>query len=177
MAGRLRRKALSAEIGFAYVPSPFGDLLAATTGRGLVRLAFPDEEPGEVLELIEADLSVGAVESPRRLDAVRKELDEYFAGRRTRFETDVDLSLVCGFSRRVLEATARIPFGSVSTYGDVAARAGSPRGARAAGNALRGNPVPILVPCHRVVPSGGGLGGYGGHEERKAFLLELEGAR
>jgi methylated-DNA-[protein]-cysteine S-methyltransferase len=110
-------------------------------------------------------------------DPVRRELDAYFEGRRRTFRSAIDWSLASGrFSRRVLEETARIPFGSVSTYGDVAGRAGSPRAARAAGNALHDNPVPIVVPCHRVVPSSGGIGKYGGNEWRKAYLLRLEGA-
>jgi methylated-DNA-[protein]-cysteine S-methyltransferase len=110
-------------------------------------------------------------------ESVRRQLDDYFEGRRRGFRTSVDWALVPqGLFRRVLEETARIPFGSVSTYGDVAKRAGSPRAARAAGNALHDNPVPIVVPCHRVVPSSGGIGKYGGEEWRKAFLLKLEGA-
>ena len=97
-------------------------------------------------------------------------------GRRTSFELPIDWSLTGGFGRRVLERTARIPYGEVSTYKDVAAAAGSPRGARAAGNALGANPIPIVVPCHRVLHSDGGIGGYGGGIENKQFLLRLEGA-
>jgi methylated-DNA-[protein]-cysteine S-methyltransferase len=108
---------------------------------------------------------------------VRRQLDTYFDGRTRAFRTRIDWSLIPdGFFRRVLEETARIPFGAVSTYGTVANLAGSPRAARAAGNALHENPVPIVVPCHRVVPASGGIGQYGGQEWRKAFLLRLEGA-
>jgi methylated-DNA-[protein]-cysteine S-methyltransferase len=122
-------------------------------------------------------LSPRVLESASMTEGVRRQLDDYFDGRRRGFRTTIDWSLVSqGFFRRVLEETARIPFGSVSTYGEVAKRAGSPRAARAAGNALHDNPVPIVVPCHRVVPSGGGIGKYGGQEWRKAFLLGLEGA-
>jgi methylated-DNA-[protein]-cysteine S-methyltransferase len=108
---------------------------------------------------------------------VRRELDEYFAGRRRRFEVTLDWSLITPFARRVLRMTAAIPYGGHLSYAEVAAEAGSPRGARAAGNALGSNPIPIVIPCHRVLHSGGGLGGYGGGLERKRYLLELEGAR
>jgi methylated-DNA-[protein]-cysteine S-methyltransferase len=108
---------------------------------------------------------------------VRHELEDYFAGRRRTFDTPIDWSLVRGFAVGVLQATAQVPFGQVTTYQDVAGAAGSPRAARAAGNALGSNPIPIVVPCHRVVHAGGGLGGYTGGLERKRFLLRLEGAR
>jgi methylated-DNA-[protein]-cysteine S-methyltransferase len=115
------------------------------------------------------------LEAPARLDPVRRELDEYFEGRRTRFELPIDWTLVDGFGRRVLEATAAIPFGGTSTYAQVATLAGSPRGSRAAGNALGANPLPIVVPCHRVLRTGGGLGGYTGGLGRKETLLRIEG--
>jgi len=156
----------------AEMPSPMGNLLVALTQRGVARIAFP-EELGALDELAEQG---GIVRDGAALEPVIRQLDDYFSGRRRRFTIAVDLSGVGGFARRALEATARIPYGSVATYGEVAARAGSPRGARAAGNALAGNPVPIVVPCHRVVPAGGGIGSYGGHEKRKEFLLRLEGS-
>jgi methylated-DNA-[protein]-cysteine S-methyltransferase len=127
-----------------------------------------------LLELAE-DVSPRLLEAPARLDSIRRQLDEYFEGRRTRFEVPLDWRLSHGFGRRVLRHTARIPYGDVSTYKEVAAAAGSPRAFRAAGNALGGNPIPIVVPCHRVLHTGGGLGGYGGGLDRKEFLLELEG--
>ncbi len=161
-------------ITYATIPSPLGDLLAATTAAGLVRLAYPEEDGDSVIEELSAldpDVRSGA------LDEQRRELDEYFGGVRQRFEIPVDLSLAEGqFTTQVLQATARVPYGATSTYGDIAGMAGSPRGARAAGNALRTNPVPIVVPCHRVIQASGGLGGYGGREDRKAWLLQLEGA-
>ena len=163
------------DVAYAVTASPFGDLVVAVTRRGLVRLAYPNEEPGAVLEELAARVSPRVLEVPGRLDPLRRQLDEYFAGRRTRFETPVDLSLVRGFTREVLRATRRIPFGSVRTYRDVATRAGSPNAYRAAGNALGSNPIPIVVPCHRVVHAGGGLGGYTGGLERKVLLLQLEG--
>jgi len=163
------------DVATARVPSPFGELIVATTPRGLVRLAYPNEGRDEVLEELASALSPRVLEAPRRLDEVRRELEEYFEGRRRRFEFPVDYALTRGFTQRVLRATARIPFGSVSTYMQVAGRAGNPRAYRAAGNALASNPIPIVVPCHRVLHSGGGLGGYTGGLERKRFLLSLEG--
>ena len=171
-----RRRGL-VDIGYTTVDTPVGTLFVASTGKGLVRLAFPEEPFDHVLEELAETLSPRLLEDPRRTDTVRRQLEAYFEGRVRRFRTPIDWSLTApGFSKRVLEATAAIPFGSVSTYGDVAKRAGSPRAARAAGNALHDNPIPIVVPCHRVVPSGGGVGKYGGQEWRKEFLLDLEGA-
>jgi methylated-DNA-[protein]-cysteine S-methyltransferase len=165
------------DVAYAEVDSPIGTLLIATTRDGLVRLSYPEEPFEAVLVELADAISPRLLEVPRMTDPLRRELDAYFEGRVRRFRSAVDWSLMpSGFGRRVLEETARIPFGSVSTYGDVAGRAGSPRAARAAGNALHDNPVPIVVPCHRVVPSGGGIGKYGGNEWRKAFLLRLEGA-
>lgn len=165
------------DVAVATVDSPVGTLLLAVTRRGLVRVAFPEERLDLVLEELAEDLSPRVLEDPRALDRVRRQLEEYFDGRRRKFETRIDWTLAPhGFSRKVLEMTARIPYGSVSTYGEMAKRAGSPRAARAAGNALHDNPVPIVVPCHRVVPSGGGIGKYGGSEWRKEWLLRLEGA-
>ncbi|HYP49222.1 MAG TPA: methylated-DNA--[protein]-cysteine S-methyltransferase, partial [Thermoleophilaceae bacterium] len=120
-------------------------------------------------------ISQRVLEAPARLDRARRELEEYFDGRRRTFEVPLDWSLTKGFFRAVLQETARIGFGQVSTYAGVAKGAGSPRAVRAAGNALGSNPMPVVVPCHRVLHSGGGLGGYTGGLERKEFLLELEG--
>ncbi|HEX2030367.1 MAG TPA: methylated-DNA--[protein]-cysteine S-methyltransferase [Actinomycetota bacterium] len=174
-AERARRDGL-VDVAYASVDSPIGPLLLAATARGVVRLAYPDERTDAVLEHLAAGVSPRVLEAPGALDEARRELDEYFDGRRRRFDVGIDLALVQGFTRRVLRATSRIPFGAVSTYRDVAGRAGSPRASRAAGNALGANPIPIVVPCHRVVHSGGGLGGYTGGLERKRFLLALEGA-
>ncbi|MGH2676642.1 MAG: methylated-DNA--[protein]-cysteine S-methyltransferase, partial [Actinomycetota bacterium] len=156
--------------------SPLGRLVVAVTPRGLVRLAYPDEREGEVLEELAAGISPRILRLPGKTDEIRRELEEYFEGRRRRFEFPVDWTLTRGFTRKVLRATARIPFGSLRTYREVASRAGSERAYRAAGNALGSNPIPIVVPCHRVVHTGGGLGGYTGGLERKEFLLDLEGA-
>jgi len=165
-----------ADISYAPVDSPFGTLHAATTKRGLVRVAFPEESVESVLEALARRLSPRIVEAPASLDAVKRELEEYFAGRRRTFDLALDWALIAPFGRRVLRMTAAIPYGGHLSYAEVAAEAGSPRGARAAGNALGANPIPIVIPCHRVLRSGGALGGYGGGLDRKRFLLELEGA-
>jgi len=166
-----------ADVVYALVDSPLGTLFLARTERGLVRLAYEDLHGGAdpLLERLAAELSPRVVESPPRLDDVRRELDEYFAGRRKRFDIPVDMSLMRPFARRVLGVTARIPFGATSTYAKVAAEAGSPRAARAAGGALGSNPIAIVVPCHRVLGSTGTLHGYTGGLHRKQHLLELEG--
>jgi methylated-DNA-[protein]-cysteine S-methyltransferase len=165
-----------ADISYAPVDSPFGPLLLAATRRGLARVAFPEEDLDSVLSRLAARVSPRIVEAPAALETMRRELDEYFAGRRTRFELPLDWTLVGPFGRRVLAITAQIPYGAVLSYAQVAARAGSPHGSRAAGNALGANPIPIVVPCHRVLRSGGALGGYAGGLERKRMLLALEGA-
>ena len=165
-----------ADVAYATVDSPFGVLLVASTGRGVVRIAFRPEDPDDVLEELSRKISPRVLEAPARLDDLRRELGEYFAGERHTFDLPLDWRLVRGFSERVLRATARIPYGSVSTYMSMAAAAGNPRAYRAAGNALGSNPIPIVVPCHRVLATGGGLGGYGGGLPMKQALLELEGA-
>lgn len=175
VAAFLRRADRERGVDVAYeeVDSPLGRLVVAVTARGLVRLAYPGEE--DVLDELARDVSPRILRLAGRTEEARRELDEYFEGRRVRFEVPVDWSLTTGFTRKVLRATARIPFGELSTYREVASRAGSERAYRAAGNALGSNPIPIVVPCHRVVHSGGGLGGYTGGLERKEFLLTLEG--
>jgi methylated-DNA-[protein]-cysteine S-methyltransferase len=163
------------DVAYATLDSALGTLLLASTPRGLVRLAYVDDGEDEILAHLAAMISPRVLSSPRKLDESRRELDEYLAGRRRSFDIAVDWSLSDGFRRRVLEATARIPYGTVSTYGRIAADAGSPGGSRAAGNALGANPLPIVVPCHRVVRAGGSLGGYTGGVERKRLLLDVEG--
>jgi methylated-DNA-[protein]-cysteine S-methyltransferase len=165
-----------ADVSYAFEPSPVGELLVAVTPRGLIRIAYGAEERSDsVLEELARRVSPRMLEAPAALDAVRRELDEYFGGKRTAFDIPVDWRLHDGFSRRVLRATARIPYGRLLTYAQVAAKAGSPRGSRAAGNALGSNRIPIVVPCHRVVRTGGALGGYTGGVARKEYLLDLEG--
>ena len=174
---RRARRAGLVDVGYASGETTLGRLLVASTREGLVRLAFPEEREDDVLDELSEAISPRVLESASMTESVRRQLDAYFDGRLHGFRAKVDWALTPpGFFRRVLEATARIPFGSVSTYGSVAKVAGSPRAARAAGNALHDNPIPIVVPCHRVVPSVGGIGKYGGREWRKQFLLQLEGA-
>jgi methylated-DNA-[protein]-cysteine S-methyltransferase len=163
-------------VNCATVDSPFGSLFAAATDRGLVRLAFPEQDASAVVEELAGKLCAPVSQSPAALDPWRRELEEYFGGSRKRFESPLDWSLIGVFAQKVLGATYAIPYGQVLTYSDVATRAGSPRGSRAAGNALGANPIPIVIPCHRVLRAGGSLGGYGGGLERKRHLLTLEGA-
>ncbi len=178
-AARFAERASAAgllDVAYARLDSPLGTLTLASTERGLVRVAFPEEGTEAVLEELAARVSPRILEAPAQLDPVRRELEQYFSGSRRRFDLDVDLSLAAPFARRVLGAAAKIPYGGVGSYALVAGEAGSPRGSRAAGNALGSNPVPIVVPCHRVLRAGGALGGYAGGPERKRWLLELEGA-
>jgi methylated-DNA-[protein]-cysteine S-methyltransferase len=165
------------DVAYTTVDSPVGIVLVAATHRGLVRIAFGAQfDADRVIEDLSERISPRVLEVPSYFDGVRRELDEYFEGRRTSFDLPLDWQLTRGFTRQVLRRTAQIPYGEVSTYQKVAAAAGSPRAYRAAGNALGSNPIPIVVPCHRVLHSGGGLGGYGGGLERKEFLLKLEGS-
>ena len=178
-AGRLSSRLAAeglADVSYAPAESPFGPLLLAATRRGLVRLAFPEEDIDSVLERLARKISPRIVEAPAPLEPARRELEEYFGGARRSCELKLDWALVGGFGQRVLRATSQIPYGGVLSYQEVAADAGSPRGYRAAGNALGANPIPIVIPCHRVILSGGAPGNYGGGSERKRWLLELEGA-
>lgn len=165
------------DVAYAGVDSPFGRLLVAATPRGLVRIDYLlDGSETEALERLAARISPRLLEAPGEVDHVRRELDEYFAGQRRDFDLALDWRLTAGFSRRVLRATARVGYGHTSTYAELARRAGSSRAHRAAGNALHHNPLPIVVPCHRVLRTGGGLGGYAGGLPVKERLLRLEGA-
>ncbi len=169
--------ALEAEVVYCELESPVGSLLAAATPSGLARLAYVDWNGGvdAVLEALAARLSPRIVHAPPRFEQLRRELGEYFDGDRDRFELPLDLAVVAPFGREVLAACARIPFGATATYTEVAVEAGRPQASRAAGNALGANPIPIVVPCHRVLRSGGGLGGYTGGLGIKEHLLRLEG--
>jgi methylated-DNA-[protein]-cysteine S-methyltransferase len=163
------------DLAYAEVDSPLGRLLAVATPTGLVHLGYPNRPADDQLEALAARISPRNVEAPAALDPVRRQLDEYFGGRRRDFDLALDWQLSAGFARAVLERTAAIPFGETRTYGEMAAAAGSPRAFRAAGSALGSNSIPIVVPCHRVLRSGGGLGGYGGGLDVKRELLTLEG--
>jgi methylated-DNA-[protein]-cysteine S-methyltransferase len=164
------------DVAYTEFDSPVGRLLLAATPRGLVRITFPVESPEVVLEQLASTVSPRVLESPARLDEVRRELDRYFEGRLHEFDLPLDWQLSRGFYRKVLRATARIPYGQTRSYSEMASKAGSPRAVRATGTALGSNPLPIIVPCHRVLRTGGALGGYGGGLEVKQALLELEGA-
>jgi methylated-DNA-[protein]-cysteine S-methyltransferase len=169
------------DIAYAEVDSPFGKLLVARTDRGVVRLKLPGGRDGrisaeETLEDLATNISPRVLEAPNRLDEERRELEEYFEGRRQKFDVPVDWSLTSpGFRSRALHAVARIPYGRTRTYAEIAKSAGNPRAFRAAGTACGHNPIPLIVPCHRVVQSGGGIGNYGGGPEMKKALLDLEG--
>ena len=165
------------DVAYASLDTPLGTSIVAATSRGLVRVALPNERPDDMLAHLARRLSPRVLEFPARLDEARRELEQYFEGKRTHFDLRLDWRLSHpGFYRRVLRAMSRVPFGQVITYTEAAERAGSPRAIRAAGTALGSNPLPIVVPCHRVVRSGGAIGNYGGGPEMKRFLLELEGA-
>lgn len=163
------------DLAYCEVDSPLGTLLAVATPEGLVKLGYPNVPADAQLEALAAAISPRMLEAPERLDAVRRELDQYFEGRRRDFDLPIDWRLTAGFVQKVLRETARIPFGQTRSYAEMARSAGSPRAFRAAGSALGANPIPIVVPCHRVLRTGGGLGGYGGGLDVKRRLLELEG--
>ena len=175
-AGRAEREGLI-DVAYATLDSPLGPLLALGTERGLLMLSYADEAVDAKLARVAERISPRILEAPGRLDAARRELDEYFSGTRRRFGIPVDWSLISGYARAVLEATSAIPYGGAMSYGEVSAVAGNPRGARATGNALGSNPIPIVIPCHRVLRSTGAVGGYTGGLDRKRFLLALEAER
>jgi methylated-DNA-[protein]-cysteine S-methyltransferase len=163
------------DVAYTVEDSPLGPLLLAASPQGLLRLAYPTADHDAVLADLAARISPRVIAAPARLDDTRRQLEAYFAGRRRHFDLALDRRLMRpGFFGQVLAATAQIPYGTVSSYRRVAEAAGSPRAFRAAGSALGANPLPVIIPCHRVLASGGGLGGYTGGTERKSLLLELE---
>jgi methylated-DNA-[protein]-cysteine S-methyltransferase len=164
------------DVGYATVDSPVGPLLVAATPAGVVRVSFAREGFDDVLETLAERVSPRLLEAPARLDAPRRQIEEYFDGRRSAFDVPVDWRLSSGFRARVLHAIASIPYGRTGTYRTVATAAGNPAAVRAAGTACATNPVPIIVPCHRVVRSDGTMGRYGGGEAAKRLLLEHEHA-
>lgn len=162
------------DVAYRTVDSPVGPLLLAATREGLVRVAFAGEDQGSVLAGLGRAVSPRILEAPRRLDEVATQLEEYFTGRRRRFEVALDLRLASGFRRAVLDRLLDIAYGTTASYAAVAVAAGSPAAVRAVGSACATNPVPVVVPCHRVVRSDGSLGGYGGGLDAKRTLLSLE---
>lgn len=175
LAARADREGL-VEIAYTETESPIGNLLLAATDVGLVAVGWSSTDRDRLLGELADRIGPRVVEAPARLDSVRAELDRYFSGQLQRFESPLDWRLSRGFRREILTETARIPFGRTVSYAEIAERAGSPRAHRAAGSALGANPIPIVVPCHRVLRSDGGLGGYGGGLDVKRQLLRLEGA-
>jgi methylated-DNA-[protein]-cysteine S-methyltransferase len=155
--------------------TPVGALFVGVSERGLCRIGF-DPEPEAELDRLARQFGSRVLRSPRALDRVRTELDEYFAGRRHAFDLELDLRSAPEFHQRVLAELTRVEYGRTTTYGALAARVGSPRAARAVGTVMNRNPVPIVLPCHRVVGASGSLTGYGGGLDRKEWLLRLEGA-
>jgi methylated-DNA-[protein]-cysteine S-methyltransferase len=163
------------DVAYANVDSPFGSLLVASTRKGLVKVSFPAVYDTEAtLEELASQISPRVLEAPAKLDDVRRQLDLYFEGRLRKFDLTLDWRLTDGFRKRAQRAIARIPYGQTRSYAEIATSAGNERAVRAAGTACGANPIPIVVPCHRVLRSGGGLGGYGGGLPMKEALLELE---
>lgn len=163
------------DLGFDVVDSPIGPLFVAASARGLAAISY-DVEPDEQLERLVRIAGPAVLRSPSSVDAARRELDEYFEGRRRTFDLSLDLRALPPFTVSVLRELARVPYGETTTYGALAARVGRPRAARAVGTVMNRNRIPIVLPCHRVVGAGGDLVGYAGGLERKITLLELEGA-
>lgn len=175
LADRAEREGLL-DVAYRTVDSPVGDLLIAATETGLIRLAFPVQGHEAVLSSLAEQVSPRILRAPRRLDGVARQLDEYFAGRRQQFEVPLDLQLARGFRRVVLDHLREIGYGSTASYAAVASSSGNPKAVRAVGTACALNPVPIVVPCHRVVRSDGAVGGYAGGPDAKRALLTLEAA-
>ena len=170
------------DVAYTTIDTPFGETLVAQTDRGLIRVAFPHRR-GEttrdweaLLEEISEVVSPRILEAPARLDDARRQLDEYFEGKRKDFDLDIDWRLTRGFQSKAIRQIARIPYGRTLTYTQLAKKAGSPRAVRAVGTACGANPLPPIVPCHRVLPATGGIGNYGGGPDMKKALLKLEGA-
>jgi methylated-DNA-[protein]-cysteine S-methyltransferase len=162
------------DVAYRTVDSPIGTLLLAATPTGLVRVAFESEGFDTVLQHLADDLSPRVLEAPRRLDGAARQLHEYFAGRRSDLDVPIDLSLSRGFRRTVLSYLSRIGFGRTASYAEVAAAVANPRAVRAVGTACATNPLPLVLPCHRVIRSDGRAGSYRGGPEAKQHLLDLE---
>lgn len=165
------------DVGYRTLPTPVGTLLVAATEMGLVRVAYPRENHDAVLATLGRRVSPRILRAPRRLDEVARQLEEYFAGTRRMFELPLDLRLSTGFRRAVLTHLAEIGYGQTASYSQLAVAAGNPRAVRAAGTACATNPLPVVVPCHRVIRSDGSVGRYVGGPDAKLTLLRLEGGR
>ena len=165
----------AAPVYYSAVPTPIGRIFVAASAGGLVRVSFPRSEASFVGELRRC-LGTEPIRSRARTEHIVHQLRAYFAGERRRFDVRLDLSGTSPFQRRVLMAAASVPAGEVVSYGEIARRIGQPHGSRAVGQALGRNPIPIVIPCHRVIAAGGRIGGYGGGLAIKRKLLRLEGA-
>lgn len=181
--GRLRARLAAAadtagilDIAYRTLDTPVGSLLLAATGDGLVRVAYAAEDHDSVLDQLAARVSPRVLRAPARLDPAARQIEEYFAGHRTRFDLPLDLRLCRGFRRLVISRLPGIGYGTTASYAAMAAAAGRPKAVRAAGTACATNPLPVVMPCHRVVRSDGGLGRYVGGVEAKRALLTLESA-
>jgi methylated-DNA-[protein]-cysteine S-methyltransferase len=163
------------DVAYDLAETPVGTLLVAASGRGLCRISF-DPEPEREAERLARVFGARVLRASRPLEDVRRQLDEYFDEKRTDFELAVDLSPAADFTRQVLTRLAKVPHGQLTTYGALAKAAGRPQAARAVGTVMNRNPIPIVLPCHRVVGANGDLVGYGGGLDRKRLLLTLEGA-
>ena len=162
------------DAGYDIVESPLGELLVAASDRGILRISY-DANVEEHVDWLSRVAGRNVLRTSRQVEPVRRELDEYFEGRRQAFDLSVDLREVTPFTERVLTELARVPFGQTATYSDLATRAGNPKAARAVGMTMNRNPIPIVLPCHRVIGADGSLVGYAGGLERKVALLTLEG--
>ncbi|WP_159700304.1 methylated-DNA--[protein]-cysteine S-methyltransferase [Arthrobacter sp. 18067] len=164
------------DVAYRVVDSPVGSLLLAATDRGIVRVAFEVEDHADVLQFLANTISPRILQAPARLDDAARQLDEYFNGTRTEFDLILDFRLSRGFRLNVLQHLPRIAYGHTESYAEVALAAGSPNAVRAVGSACATNPLPVIVPCHRVVKSDGSFGGYLGGADAKRALLTLEAA-
>jgi methylated-DNA-[protein]-cysteine S-methyltransferase len=164
------------DVGYELHDTPLGSLLVAATERGLCRIVY-DSEPEQQLDALARAFGLRVLRSAVRVDAARRQLDEYFERKRTSFDLSLDLRLLADFNLRVLHELARVPYGEVVTYGELASRAARPRAARAVGVIMNRNPIPIVLPCHRVIGANGKLVGYAGGLDRKEALLRLEGTQ
>ncbi len=173
LVARARREGLET-VAYRVIESPLGPLWVAVGPRGVLSIHYgADPSPRELARIVRA-YGPGVLPDARRIDPVARELDQYFAGKRRAFDVEVDLSPLTPFQRKVLAATARVAYGDLTTYARVARAAGNERASRAAGGAIGANPIPIVVPCHRVVATDGTLGGYAGGLDAKRRLLQLE---
>jgi methylated-DNA-[protein]-cysteine S-methyltransferase len=182
-AARLHRRLVDAanaagllDVAYRTIDTPVGALLLAATPKGLVRVAYASQDHDLVLEGLARDVSPRILRAPARLDGVAREIDEYFAGRRRTFDVPLDLQLSHGFRRAVLSRLPEIGYGKTASYAAIAKAAGNPKAVRAAGSACASNPLPVVVPCHRVVRSDGTIGQYVGGADAKRALLTLEGS-